>query len=215
MNLKMYNQEGKEVGEKELSKVFDVPMNRDLMHQVVTSQEANERRVVAHAKGRGEVRGGGRKPWRQKGTGRARHGSIRSPLWKGGGVTHGPTKERVFAKKINKKMAAKALAMAVSAKAKDGELILLDGLKLVEGKTKEAATILANLAKQKPFFALTRKSVAVLLPDGSVTEVRAFRNLANVVVEAASHVTARDFLTYAYLVMPQEVISVLEKRVAK
>ena len=99
MEYPIYNQQAQQTGTVELSdSVFGLPMNRDLLYQVTTSQIANKRQVIAHAKGRSEVRGGGKKPWQQKGTGRARHGSIRSPIWKGGGVTHGPTKERNFEK---------------------------------------------------------------------------------------------------------------------
>src|SRR3989344_5880492 len=120
MKAVLYNQEGKETGQITLSKrIFDVPLNQDMLHQVVVSQMANRRQVLAVTKGRGEVRGGGKKPWAQKGTGRARHGSIRSPLWKGGGVTGGPTKERVFTKAIPKKMRARALFMALSRKLKE------------------------------------------------------------------------------------------------
>ena len=108
MKVPLYNQEGKESGQALLPKeIFDVKFNSDLVHQVAVSQAANRRRVIAHTKGRGDVRGGGKKPWRQKGTGRARHGSRRSPIWKGGGVTFGPTKERVFKKDIPKKMRRK------------------------------------------------------------------------------------------------------------
>jgi large subunit ribosomal protein L4 len=116
--------------------IFDVEINPDLIHQVVVAQTANRRRVIAHTKGRGEVRGGGKKPWRQKGTGRARHGSIRSPLWKGGGVTFGPTKERTFKKEINKKMKRKALFMVLTAKAKNNLLLVLDKIILEQPKTK-------------------------------------------------------------------------------
>ncbi len=105
MKADIYNQQNQKIGEADLlNKIFNIKWNPDLVHQVLTVQLANRRQVLAHTKGRGEVRGGGRKPWRQKGTGRARHGSIRSPIWKGGGITFGPTKERVFARKINKKM---------------------------------------------------------------------------------------------------------------
>jgi len=132
----MYTAEGKEKGNIQLPEsVFNVPWNGPLMHQVVTSMQDNARTPVAHVKTRGEVRGGGKKPWQQKGTGRARHGSIRSPIWKGGGVTHGPLKEKNYKRKINKKMAVKALAVVLSAKISDKEILILDGLNLQAPKT--------------------------------------------------------------------------------
>mgnify|MGYP001565261470 FL=1 len=115
MQIPIYNQNAEQAGTLEVSNaVFALPMNQDLLHQVATSQLSNQRQVIAHAKGRSEVRGGGKKPWKQKGTGRARHGSIRSPIWKGGGVAHGPTKDKNYSKKINRKMARKALGVALS-----------------------------------------------------------------------------------------------------
>lgn len=144
--LTVYNQEGAVTGSQELSdKVFGVGVKNEVVHQVAVAMMGNKRQVLAHTKGRGEVRGGGRKPWRQKGTGRARHGSIRSPLWVGGGVTFGPTKERNFSKKINTKMRRKAITMCLSDRVKDGKLVLLDGLSLKDGKTKEIVGVFEKL----------------------------------------------------------------------
>src|SRR3990167_5785591 len=127
MDITLYNQSGETIGTAQLPEnIFAVPMNADVVHQALVTAQANARVAIAHAKGRGEVRGGGKKPWKQKGTGRARHASIRSPIWKGGGVTHGPTKERVFSKKINKKIARKALCMVLSSKVSEGTLRIID-----------------------------------------------------------------------------------------
>src|SRR5436853_6808436 len=127
METKIYNIEGKETGKITLPEnIFGLPWNADLVHLVVVGMHANARTNVAHTKDRGEVRGGGKKPWRQKGTGRARHGSIRSPIWRGGGVTHGPRNEKNYARAIPKKIRAKALFMALSRKLKDGEIIFVD-----------------------------------------------------------------------------------------
>src|SRR3989338_5905457 len=127
MKYPVYNQEGKEEGTTVLPKeIFDVKMNADLVHQVFISHTANQRQNSAHTKNRGEVRGGGRKPWRQKGTGRARHGSIRSPIWKGGGVSGGPRNEKNWEKEIPKKMRRSALFMVLSEKAKNNLVLVLD-----------------------------------------------------------------------------------------
>src|SRR5574343_932022 len=110
METQVYNQKGKSVGSLKLPEaVFGLKWNADLVHQVVTSMESTARTNVAHTKNRGDVRGGGKKPWQQKGTGRARHGSTRSPIWVGGGVTHGPRKDKNYERKVNRKMKAKAL----------------------------------------------------------------------------------------------------------
>ncbi len=214
MNVKVYNQFGKEVGEMELPKVFDLPWNADLVHQVVTSQAANLRRPIAHAKNRGEVRGGGKKPWRQKGTGRARHGSIRSPIWVGGGVTHGPTKERNFKRKVAKKMAARALATVLAAKIRDKQLLVLDDLSFTQPKTKEAAKVFSNLAKIKAFSDITAKrNRSLLLLDMSDRGVRrAMNNLPFVGMERAENVTALGAMNRKYIILPRSAVAALEKR---
>src|SRR3989339_880550 len=146
MEAKVYNQEGKEAGSMTLpERVFGAKWNADLVHQVAQSMLSNRRAGTAHTKNRGEVSGGGKKPWRQKGTGRARHGSIRSPIWVGGGVAHGPRANRNFTKKINRKMRRKALCMVLGEKAKKDFLVLLEDLKVRGGKTKELASLLRKL----------------------------------------------------------------------
>ena len=214
MEIKVYNQQGETVGEMELPKVFELPWNADLVHQVAVSQASNRRPVVAHTKGRSEVRGGGRKPWRQKGTGRARHGSIRPPIWKGGGVTHGPTNERNFKKKINKKMAAKALATVLSAKIRDNEILVLDNLIFSQPKTKEAAKMFGHLSEIKGFSGIVSKPrrALVLLPDRAPELKRTLRNLQAVELGEARNITALDVLNRKYVVLPKSSFEALVKR---
>src|SRR3989338_3268746 len=138
METKVYKQLGAETGTIELpDAVFGLKMNHDLVSQVVLVHRNNARSAIAHTKGRGDVSGGGKKPWRQKGTGRARHASIRSPIWKGGGVSFGPKKEQNFSRSIPKTMARKALFMALSSKFKDGQLTALDTVAVLEGEKKQ------------------------------------------------------------------------------
>src|SRR3989344_962931 len=146
----IYNIKGKEAGKILLpERVFGLKWNSDLVHQVVTSMESSARTNVAHTKNRGDVSGGGKKPWKQKGTGRARHGSIRSPLLIGGGVTHGPTAERSYEKKINKKMKLTALLSLISKKFKDGKIFIMDGISPETfSKTKEVFSKTASLRKE-------------------------------------------------------------------
>lgn len=125
--------------------LFDAPLNTSLLYEAVVAQEANARRVLAHTKDRGDVRGGGKKPWKQKGTGRARHGSTRSPIWKGGGVTFGPTTLRNFARKFNKKARRAALASALSDASRNERFLVVDSLVLPEAKTKTLLALLAHL----------------------------------------------------------------------
>ncbi|MBI4132046.1 MAG: 50S ribosomal protein L4 [Candidatus Sungbacteria bacterium] len=214
MNVNVYNQEGKETGTMELPPFFGERWNADLVHQVVVSQQANRRQSVAHAKGRGEVSGGGRKPWRQKGTGRARHGSIRSPIWKGGGVTHGPTKEKVFKKKINRKMAARALATVLAAKVRDHEVLVLEDFALSSPKTKEAVRMFRSISQIKDFSDIVAKPKRslVLLPDAASELKRALRNLPALELAEARNVTALDVMNRKYVILPKASLTVLTKR---
>ena len=147
LSADIWNAQGKKSGPQLPENIFGVAWNESLMHQVVTSMQDNARTNVAHARGRGDVRGGGRKPWKQKGTGRARHSSIRSPIWRGGGVTHGPNKDENFSRMIPKKMRAKALFMALSKKQKDGEIVFVNSFDIEKPSTASAKKALVALSK--------------------------------------------------------------------
>ena len=208
-SIKVFNQEGKEVSELKLNEViFDLPWNADLVHQAVRVALANKRQILASTKDRSEVSGGGRKPWRQKGTGRARHGSIRSPLWKGGGITFGPTKERNFKLKINKKMARQAFLTALSTKAKDSELLVLDDLKLSAPKTKEMSKIMKN-------FPQVKTSLLVLAGKKDENLKRAGRNLPNLRIINIDNLNILDILKYKHLIFTKDSIEYLNKKYGK
>ena len=212
MQFPLYNQNAEEISKIDLpDSIFGLKLNADLLHQVVTSLISNKRQVIAHAKGRSEVRGGGKKPWRQKGTGRARHGSIRSPIWKGGGVTFGPTKERNFKKKINKKMARKALLMAISSKAKNRQLLVLDEIKLNQAKTKEMALILKNFSK---LFEESKNKPSVLMITPSLDSVikRAAENLPTLNTVEARNINPLLILSSKYLLLMKDAVDILKKK---
>jgi len=209
MKITIYDQEGKEAGTTLLPKeIFDVKMNPDLIHQVVVSQMANRRKVIAHTKTRGEVSGGGKKPWKQKGLGRARHGSIRSPIWRHGGIVFGPTKEKVFTKKIPKKMKRKALFMTLSDKVKNNLLILLDKLKLEQPKTKFMSEILKKLPSKG-------KSSLIALPEMDKNLILAARNLPEVETIQVKDLNCLDLLSFKYLIMPKESVKVIKETFLK
>lgn len=203
MKTNLYNQAGEVINQIELpEEVFGLKINQNLLHQAVLAQLGNARQVLAHTKDRSEVRGGGKKPWRQKGTGRARHGSIRSPIWKGGGVTFGPTKERNFAKSINKKMKRKALFMALSGKAKDQELRVVDQLNLEKPKTKLINQVLRNLAKT---------GTLVLVTAGTDKNIeQSAKNLPYAKVLSAKSLNVLDILNNKYLFLIQDAVGVIK-----
>lgn len=204
MKVPVYDQKGKKISEALLPKeIFDIKMNSDLVHQVVLSQTANRRKVIAKVKDRSEVRGGGRKPWRQKGTGRARVGSIRSPIWRGGGVTFGPRTEKVFKKRIPKKMRKKALFMVLSAKAKENLLLVLDTLKIEKPKTKLMVEILNKLF-------LKKGSGLVVLPQMDKNIIKSTKNIPKVNVIQAKDLNVLDLLSYKYVMIPKEAIKTIK-----
>lgn len=209
MKIDVYNQEGKVVGDATLPKdIFDVKENSDLVHQVAVSQMANKRQISAHTKNRADVRGGGKKPWRQKGTGRARHGSIRSPLWKGGGVTFGPRNDKVYERDIPKKMRRKALFIVLSLKVKNSQLVVLNKIELERGKTKEMAKLLLKLPCKE-------QSTLVVLPDYDKKLFLAARNIKKTSVEEARNLNVLQLLNYKYLLMPKESIKVIKETFTK
>ena len=208
MLVKYYDQQGKELGQTRLpAEIFGIKINQDLVHQVAVSQMANRRQISANTKGRGEVSGGGKKPWRQKGTGRARHGSTRSPIWRHGGVAFGPTSERVFKQKINKKMKRRALLMVLSEKAKNNFLVLLDKLDMEGPRTKLMRGILGKLP--------ISGSCLIALPLMSKNIILSARNIPGVNTAQAKDLNVLDLLNFKYLLMPKEAIKVLQETFAK
>lgn len=220
ISLSIFDTKGKETGTIELpAALFGLSWNADLVHQVVTSMQANARTPVAHTKDRGEVRGGGRKPWKQKGTGRARHGSTRSPIWVGGGIAHGPRNDKSYAKKINKGARRKALFVVLSQKLRDGEILFTESLGLKEPKTAKAKEIMVALSKVKGFEALSRKRTNVALFATSARDKGAnlsFRNFGNVDVTDVANLNPVKVLKSKYLIItePKEALEVLKARAA-
>ncbi len=205
LEAKIYTQDGKDAGKVSLPEhVFGLSWNADLVHQVITSMNSSARKNIAHTKTRGEVAGGGKKPWKQKGTGRARHGSIRSPLWPGGGITHGPRNDKNYDRKVNKKVKAKALFTILSKKFKDGEILFVDSLSLKEPKTKIAKSVIKNLSGIKGFEALEtkRKNAAyITTPTKDKMIERSFNNMSNVEVDELRNINPVDIMKYKYLVI--------------
>lgn len=221
MKVDLYNQKGEKKGDIELPEgLFNVEINQDLLLQTVQTQLANSREPIAHTKDRGEARGGGRKPWRQKGTGRARHGSIRSPIWKGGGVTFGPRKEKVYTKKINKKAKRKALFMALGSKLNDSELMIVDSIKLENVKTKEMSDILNNLSeklkgykkgKDGKFDNKKRDKILFVIPSSNKDITKATNNLQFTSLIRADSLNVVDILKYKYLLILKDSLEVMRK----
>ncbi len=203
--IPLYNEEGKQAGEMELNDaVFGVKPSEALVHQVFVAQEANRRQPWAHAKDRSDVRGGGRKPWRQKGTGRARHGSSRSPIWTGGGATFGPLKTRNYKQKINTKMKRQAVRMCLSDKVTDAKLIVLEDFKAT-GKTKQVADLRGKLPG-------VGKTTLMLTEKKTDNINQATRNVPKLDLQRVADVTVTDLLTHQYIILTKKDVEILEKR---
>lgn len=201
--VNVYNQEGKVTGDIELNpKFFEVKVNPALVHEVVVAQLANARHPIANTKTRGEVRGGGKKPWKQKGTGRARQGSIRSPQWVGGGIAFGPRGERNFTVKVNRKAKQKALFMSLSDKVNDGKLVVLEAFAPKEVKTKYAAQLFTKLP-------ITRKAL-VVIPKSDANLLRMVRNLQNIKLVTVNSLNLADVVNYQTLVFWKDTVPAFE-----
>jgi len=209
MKTAVYNLSGKEAGSVELNDlIFNVPVKQSVVHQVYVAQASNTREPIAHTKTKGDVRGGGKKPWSQKGTGRARHGSIRSPIWSGGGVTFGPTNERNWKVKINKNTRRLALKMCLTDKAKNNILFVVEDYNFSEPKTKLVAEFLKNLPGQN-------KNFVLLNDESNKNLLKISRNLKKVNTVRAKDISVLDLLSREAVIISKLGLQQLEEILAK
>ncbi len=224
MKLNIYNQQGDIKGEIEVSdSVFSVKTNSVLINEALVAQMSNERQVLADTKDRSEVRGGGKKPWRQKGTGRARAGSSRSPIWTGGGVTFGPTKDRNFSKKINRQAKRKALTMVLSDRAAGNSLLVLEKVVLEGFKTKIFNEILNNLEekvlkiivadekKDNKKIRKSRRSILFINDEKDEKVSNSGRNLSGVKILNLNNINIVDLLKYKNIILSEKAIKKIEE----
>ncbi len=203
MLVPVHNMAGDQVGEIELrDDIFAAPINKTVMHQALVRQLANARRGTHKVKTRGEVAGGGRKPWRQKGTGRARQGSTRAPHWRGGGIVFGPT-PRSYEQKMPRKMRRVAMRSALSAKAGNAQLVVVQDLALAQPKTKEMVAVLRNLKAEQ--------GALILLRERNANVELSARNLPDVKALQAGYLNMRDLLGYRTLVVTTDAIGEIER----
>ncbi len=218
LDATIYSQAGKKAGTIALpEKVFGVKWNADLVHQVVVSMMANARAGTAHTKDRSEVAGTGKKPWKQKGTRRARHGSTRSPIWSGGGITFGPRNDKDYSKKINKKTRVKALFTVLSRKYAAGTMLFVDDLKLSAIKTKDAQSVLVDLAGVETFDKINstkRTGTLMVFPETTATIEKSFANLPGVTLINGADLNPAIVMKFRHVVMvnPSALVPVLEAK---
>jgi large subunit ribosomal protein L4 len=223
VTTQMFNQKGEKVKEVTLNPdIFGVEINENVVHQVAMAQMANSRTTIAHTKDRSEVRGGGHKPWKQKGTGNARHGSRRSPIWVGGGVTFGPTKDRNWSQKVNKKMKTKALFMCLTDKivSEDRELVLIDNLEIKEKKTRDFVKTVETLKdalklkaiKESKKFDIKnyKKSILVVVAPEEKDAFVVTRNLEKIKTISANSLNVVDLLKFKDIIMTEKSLPVIE-----
>ncbi len=221
MKVDIYTTKGKKSTTKATVSdvVFDAKKNDTLVHQVVVSMMSNARSAIAHTKDRSAVRGGGKKPWKQKGTGRARVGSSRSPIWRGGGVTFGPTNEKNFNKKVNSKMRAKALYTALSEKMRAGQVLFIDKLDIETPKTAAAKVIIDTLSGIKGYESLSAKHNAAIIytVEKSTSIIKSFANFGNIDVKEVRNANPVDVLTHKNVIIvdAEATSAILESRVNK
>ncbi|MFA6050875.1 MAG: 50S ribosomal protein L4 [Candidatus Paceibacterota bacterium] len=221
MEAKIYNKDGKAGKSITLPEdIFGLTWNADLVHEVISSLGTAARVHYAHTKDRGEVRGGGKKPWQQKGTGRARHGSSRSPIWVGGGVAHGPRNDKNFDRKVNKKAKAKAIATILSAKYRDGEIIFIDSLGVSAPKTKDALAVLKSIGSIGGYERISTKrtnAAMITTADKDMNVSKSFANIGKVAVTEARNMNPVDLMKYKFLIIenPEKSVEVLKARLTK
>jgi large subunit ribosomal protein L4 len=205
METTIYKQDGKSAGKLELPKeIFGLTWNSDLVNQVINSLRMSARNSTQHTKDRSEVSGGGKKPWQQKGLGKARHGSTRSPIWVKGGVSHGPRNDKNNDRKVNRKMKAKVVNMMLSKKFKNGEVLFVEKISFAAPKTVEAKKVLASLATIKGFEKLATKKVNAMylaLPTKDESVRKSFNNFGNVAVEELRNINPLVLAQYKYFVI--------------
>ena len=208
MKVALYTQKGDQNGELELPKeLFEVEFNGDLVHQALVMQLANKRVATAHTKTRGEVSGGGRKPFRQKGTGNARQGTIRAPHMRGGGVVFGPRNDRNFTKMMPKKQRRKALACALSEKARSGAVIALEDYKVEAPKTKDLATLIQKLPVER--------NVLIVMPEKNANLQKSASNIANAKAILANYVNIHDLQKYHTVLIMKDAVAKLKETFVK
>ncbi|MCX6716634.1 MAG: 50S ribosomal protein L4 [Candidatus Taylorbacteria bacterium] len=221
MEANIYTQEGKDAGKITLSsEVFGLSWNADLVYQVTNTMNSNARENIAHTKTRGEVRGGGKKPWQQKGTGRARHGSTRSPIWVGGGVAHGPRNDKNYSRKVNRKTKAKALYTILSKKFKDGEILFVDSISFPVPKTKDAKAVLASLSGVKGFEKLSRTSkntALITLDKKNLITSKSFGNFGNIEVDELRNINPLTAMAHRFIIVvnPKEALPQIISKLSK